>query len=135
VESPDTPDKPARPPKRVFAVIFPLVFIAFVLGVQLSAKLTHELAPCAIFGIHATQAQHITILADHRGSVRFSNGETVRGLRLLPLDVIFCVLVTVILLGSFFALLRVAAFIIRRLDPDWAEEVLHFLKHVEETSR
>jgi hypothetical protein len=39
------------------------------------------------------------------------------------------------LLASFFALLHIVAFIIWLRDPDWAEEVLHFLKHAEEASR
>jgi hypothetical protein len=32
----------------------------------------------------------------------------------------------------FFALLRLAAVILRRRDPDWADDVLHFMKYAEE---
>jgi hypothetical protein len=132
VETPDTPDKPTRPPNRVLAVVFPLVFVAFVLGVRLTATLIHTLAPYVYFSLHAVRAEHITTTDDRRGLLAFSNGQTIHGLKLLPIGVMWIVLSSILILGSFFALLRLAAHIIRRRDPDWADDVQHFLKYAEE---
>jgi hypothetical protein len=127
----DTADKPA-PPKRVLAVVFPLAFAAFLLGVRLTATLIHALAPYVYFSLHAIRAEHITIIEDRRGLIAFSNGQTIQGLKLLPIGVLWVVLAIVLILGLFFALLRLAAIILRRRDPDWADDVLHFMKYAEE---
>jgi hypothetical protein len=128
VESPDTEQKHTRPPNRVLAVIFPLVFVAFVFGGRLTATLIHALAPYVYFSLHAVRAEHITTTADRRGLLAFSNGQTIHGLKLLPIGLMWVVLATILILGSFFTLLRLAAVIIRRRDPDWADDVLHLLK-------
>ena len=119
--------KPAIP-KQVFAVVGALAMTAFLLGTHFSVALTHRLAPCIYFGIGAAQAQHITVIEDHRGCLAFSNGVTVTGFRLIKVAIIWIVLTAVLVLGLFLAFLRVAAMLIRRRDPTFADGVLHFWK-------
>jgi hypothetical protein len=113
---------------RVFAVVGVLALTAFLLGTQCSVTLTHRLAPCIYFGMGAAQAQHITLVEDYRGHAVFSNGVTVTGFRLLPLALVWIVLSTVFTLGLFFAFLRLAALLIRRRYPAFADDLLHFWK-------
>jgi len=115
-------------PKRVFAVVGVLVVAAVLLGVYFSTTLAHRLAPYIFFGVGATRTQNITIVEQHRHYLAFSNGVSLTGRRLLPLDLIWAVLSAIFVLGLFFAFLRFVAFILRRRDPAFADDVLHFQK-------
>lgn len=111
-------------PKRVFAVVAALVVIAFLLGLSLSIPLTNTLAPYIFFGREAG-IQGITIVQNHRHSMTFSNGVTVTGGRLLPLDLVWAALSAAFILGLSFVLLRLTALVARKRHPVFADDILH----------
>jgi hypothetical protein len=112
-------------PKRVGLVVGPLAMIAFLAGVSISCPLVKSLCPYYFFGTNAVRSQNITITAYHRHYVAFSNGMSVTGMRLIPLDLIWAVLSAVFMWALFLLFLRMTAFVIRRHDPRLADDVLH----------
>jgi hypothetical protein len=116
-------------PKKVFIVGVALMAVAVLLGGHISRVVTEKLAPYVFFGIGEVRDQNITVTVHYRHSLTFSNGVTVSGLKRLPADLIFGVLAGVFILGFWFAFLRIAALLIRRHNPKFADDLLHFPKY------
>jgi len=110
-------------PKRVLLVLAPLLFASFFLGGSLAAQLTLKAAPYLVFG---TGGRGITVVKDIRGSTTFSDGTVVHGIRLLPLDLVWIFLTAIFVLGLLFLFVRIAAWLIRRRNPAFANALQHF---------
>jgi hypothetical protein len=110
-------------PNRVFLVLAPVLFLAFFVGTSLAAELTRMAAPCLVLG---SRGQGLSVVHDYHHSVTFSDGTVVRGLRLLPLDLLWGILSTIFVIGLFFLCLRILTWLISRHDPVFADAVLHF---------
>ena len=110
---------------RVMLVVAPVLFVTFFLGTSLAGKLTGMAAPYLVFG---AGGQNLSVVHDYRHSVTFSDGTIIRGVRLLPVDLMWGILSTIFVMTLFFLLLRIVAWFIRWRDSAFADAVLHFWK-------
>jgi len=112
-------------PKRVLLVVAPVLLATFFLGTSIAGELTKMAAPYLVFG---ARGQGLTVVHDYRHSVTFSDGTIIRGVRLLPLDLMWGILSAIFVMGLFFLSLRIVARFIRWRDSAFADAVLHFWK-------
>lgn len=118
---------PKKIPNRVFAVVASCVAIAGISGAQIGQYLTNLAAPYLVFGLLAVR-RGIRVTTITRYTVEFSNGITIHGLRMLPVEGAWMIFSAILILGLFFLLLRIAGWFIGRRDAAFADDVIHFTK-------
>jgi thiosulfate reductase cytochrome b subunit len=118
---------PKEIPRRVFAVVAGCAFIAFGAAWPVAEYLTKLVAPYVVFGLSAAR-EPIRVTTSTRYTVEFSNGITIHGWRMLPVDGVWMIFCAIFILGLWFLLLRIAGWFIRRRDAAYADDVIHFTK-------
>jgi hypothetical protein len=111
--------------KRALFVVAPVLLVTSFLGVSLAGELTKIAAPYLVFGL-GERGQSLSVVEFGRHAVIFSDGAVVRGLRLLPLDLVWLVLSAIFVVSLFFPFIRIVAWFIRWRDSAFADSVLHF---------
>jgi len=114
-------------PKRVFAVVAGCALIAYISGLYIAQYLTNLVAPYLVFGLSAAR-ERIRVTAMTRYTVEFSNGTMIHGLRMLSVEGAWMIFCATFMLGIWFLLLRIAGWIVRRRNADFADDIIHFWK-------
>lgn len=114
-------------PRRVLAVVAVCGLVAFASARPIAQYLTGLVAPYIAFGLSAA-GERVRVTSMTRYTVEFSNGVTIHGLRMLPVEGAWGGFSTILILGLFFLLLRIAGWFIRRRDAAFADDVIHFTK-------
>ncbi|HZV36116.1 MAG TPA: hypothetical protein VFB72_16185 [Verrucomicrobiae bacterium] len=123
----------AKKPPAAFYVLAGSLFASFSCAGFIAAFLLTKLLPYVAFGPEAVHGEKIRIVKNVRGLIEFSNGVQWKGIKLLPVDLVYGMVVGLLGLALMLTLLKVAVLVLRKYKPSVANDLQTWLSNVAES--
>lgn len=115
-------------PPRSALVIFLVLGCAFFGFTTLAGKLTDMVTPYLVYGFNG---RGLSVVESFRGTIKFSNGQAVHGIRILPVDLVWAVLSLIFLLSFFFVCRHIVIWWARGRDRGLAKEISDWFQQLD----
>jgi hypothetical protein len=111
--------------KTPFIMMVIILLLSFCSGMTLVGRAYTRTAPYWLFGKEAVRRDNIRVIRETRQTITFSNDPSnpIRLRELWPLNFLFTAARLVAIILIFFAISRLTVSILKRVNPQWAQEL------------
>jgi hypothetical protein len=106
------------------------MIVAFFCATQLAGLIICKLSPYFLFGIKTVNEESIKMVTNQRGLIEFSNGVALKGIKLLPFDLIWAVMSLTFTFGLWVCLMKMAVFLLAGIKPDVANALIELREQI-----